>query len=259
MSTQTVENLTKELEGLGLAVMDGKVMLPNQSASPFLYLQQCINDGLSAEEIEHMLKGCEVPQCIDNFVEDLKDGKYAEMTWVLAEKPIKSDIYFEFLDLYKMPVIKMQNDDGVYSAYVGQAMAESLGLQDIEAKVNIKQEWVVRPMSEVLSEFLGSDDPLTADSFQMHIVTNKSGVHGSAVMLDTEFMNGLHDTFGDYFILPSSKHEIIIIRYDSREIEFLTEMIHEVNSTHVSERDRLSDSLYMCVGNGVELARDISM
>ena len=49
----------------------------------------------------------------------------------------------------------------------------------------------------------------------------------------------------DFYILPSSLHEIILMREDmAPEMETLREMVQEINSTQVLVEDYLSDSIY---------------
>ena len=50
---------------------------------------------------------------------------------------------------------------------------------------------------------------------------------------------------GDYFILPSSVHEILVVP-DDGNISFreLTDMVKEVNRTQVAPEDRLTDQVY---------------
>ena len=50
---------------------------------------------------------------------------------------------------------------------------------------------------------------------------------------------------GDFFLLPSSIHEVILVpdngKMDYRELE---KMVHEVNETQVRPTERLSDNVY---------------
>ena len=65
-------------------------------------------------------------------------------------------------------------------------------------------------------------------------------------ILDKHTMWVIADVIGDGFIvLPSSVHEVIILRPDSAvEYEKLADMVKEVNDTQVSEEERLSYHVY---------------
>ena len=57
-----------------------------------------------------------------------------------------------------------------------------------------------------------------------------------------------------YFILTSSVHEVIAIP-ESRidDVQFLKEMVVDVNSTQVDVRDRLSDNVYRVSAGKIQL------
>ena len=51
---------------------------------------------------------------------------------------------------------------------------------------------------------------------------------------------------GDYYLIPSSVHEFILLPVDQeRSAEELKEMIVEVNSTELTPEEILSDQLYL--------------
>ena len=92
----------------------------------------------------------------------------------------------------------------------------------------------------MLEEFPETDD------HAMTVVTNDVGVNGAAVIFYPGVMDKLAEiTDGDFFVLPSSVHETIIIadRGDFSP-EFLKEMVSEINATQVEPWDRLTDEVY---------------
>ena len=49
---------------------------------------------------------------------------------------------------------------------------------------------------------------------------------------------------GDYYVLPSSKHEVILLpEEDAMPLEEMTELVQSVNRSEVSEEDFLSDKV----------------
>jgi len=80
----------------------------------------------------------------------------------------------------------------------------------------------------------------------MQIVSNRQRVNGAAVILYPGFLEKLGDKFeSDFYILPSSVHEVILLLDDGHENpRRLKSMIAEVNSTQVEPEEVLSDSLY---------------
>ena len=112
------------------------------------------------------------------------------------------------------------------------------------------------PMSKVLKEMMYSDfdegevDELlfeiTPQDDYMYVLSNAQRINGAAALLDERVMNAIVEKLGgDFYILPSSIHECIIVPAAlCDDIEFLTNMIQEVNYAQVSLDDRLSDHPY---------------
>ena len=71
-----------------------------------------------------------------------------------------------------------------------------------------------------------------------------SDTHGASVILQPEALIAIEEIFGgDYFILPSSIHEVIVVPdlgIDDQEHD-LNEMVRKVNHMVVDPEDRLSD------------------
>ena len=81
----------------------------------------------------------------------------------------------------------------------------------------------------------------------MYILTNHRKRYGASEILDKHTLRVIADVIGDGFIvLPSSVHEVIILRPDSAvEYEKLADMVKEVNDTQVCEEERLSYHVYV--------------
>ncbi|MCC8028940.1 MAG: DUF5688 family protein [Lachnospiraceae bacterium] len=86
------------------------------------------------------------------------------------------------------------------------------------------------------------DDPL----YPMYVLTNSQNLFGASCLLYDDLIHSLADRFqSDFYILPSSIHEIILIpaSCDSRLNEF-SDMVREVNETQVADEEILSDHAY---------------
>ena len=103
---------------------------------------------------------------------------------------------------------------------------------------------VLRNMSEMMAEISGGlfDMPESP----MWVATVDGGMNGASVTQLPAFLEEAADRLGgDFFVLPSSVHEVLFIRDDgSFELEDLESMVRGVNATEVSEADFLSDSVY---------------
>ena len=80
----------------------------------------------------------------------------------------------------------------------------------------------------------------------MYVLSNKDKLHGAAALLDTRVMDDITKRVGtEYFILPSSIHEVLIVpKTEQLDLKSLESMVRDVNATQVSPEERLSDHVY---------------
>ncbi len=112
---------------------------------------------------------------------------------------------------------------------------------------------VIQGMSEVLAEMIGPEQaemmgisPVNPGEEQMYVASVPDRMHGASVIAYQDFMDKAAERAGgDFFILPSSIHELLIVP-DNREMDFkvLEGMVREVNETQVAPEDKLTDSVY---------------
>lgn len=112
---------------------------------------------------------------------------------------------------------------------------------------------VIQGMSEVLAEMVGPEaaelmgiKPEEPEKEQMYVASVPDKTHGASVIAYQDFMDKAAERAGgDFFILPSSIHELLIVP-DTKEMDFkvLEGMVREVNETQVAPEDKLTDSVY---------------
>lgn len=82
---------------------------------------------------------------------------------------------------------------------------------------------------------------------EMVVLTNRDRREGAAVL----FYPGVQETIRyvmnkDYYVLPSSRHEVLIVPADDgRNPEELRMIVREINATQVDKEDRLSNEVYL--------------
>ena len=78
------------------------------------------------------------------------------------------------------------------------------------------------------------------------VVTNTERIDGAGVIFYPEFMDNMGELLGnDFFILPSSIHEMLILPDDGQvDAEMLRDMVKEVNATQVAPAERLTNDVY---------------
>ena len=104
-----------------------------------------------------------------------------------------------------------------------------------------------KPMQMVIDELIGSnysEEECIEDL--MFVLTNSLRSFGAACILYDGMLDRIGEEIGEnYYILPSSIHEMIIVpESNSPSREHLNEMIAEVNQTQVDVEDYLSDCVY---------------
>ena len=81
---------------------------------------------------------------------------------------------------------------------------------------------------------------------QMYVATTPDKIHGAGVLAYQDFMDQAAERAGgDFFILPSSIHEILIVPDDGNAtLSQLQDMVREVNATQVAPEEKLTDNVY---------------
>lgn len=97
---------------------------------------------------------------------------------------------------------------------------------------------VIQEMEKDLEES-NKNNPMT-------IITNDRLVDGASAIFYPGVMDLVGERMkGDYFILPSSVHETLVVPDDGRvSLQELTDMVKEVNMTQVNPEDQLNDQVY---------------
>ncbi|SEK95927.1 hypothetical protein SAMN04487770_104156 [Butyrivibrio sp. ob235] len=111
---------------------------------------------------------------------------------------------------------------------------------------------VIQGMGEVLAKQMGVEDlemlglNIPPEQEQMFVASVEGNVHGAGVLAYQDFMDKASERVnGDFFILPSSIHEVLIIPDNGNfDLKSLENMVKEVNATTVDPADQLTDNVY---------------
>ena len=151
------------------------------------------------------------------------------------------------------------DDDGRASILVTNQLLENMGVTPeqlhADAMENAPQikPVEIKGMSEVMAEMMGVEQaemmglfPVAPEDEKIYVATVPDKVHGAGVLAYQNFMDQAAERAGgDFFILPSSIHEVLIVP-DNGEmgLKDLEAMVKEVNATQVAPADKLTDSVY---------------
>ena len=124
------------------------------------------------------------------------------------------------------------------------------------AKANTAEVAVYKPMFEMIKSMIpveDFDDMLNRPD-PMSVLTTQDGQNGASLIANKEILDRIHDTKGDYYIIPSSIHEVIIVPCSFASADMLRPMISEVNDSVVSPEEVLSNDLFKYDGKVVSVA-----
>ena len=152
------------------------------------------------------------------------------------------------------------NDDGRATVLVTNQLIETMGVTPVQLHADAMENApelkpaVIKGMSEVMAEMMGmsTEDlammgmPMDPADEQMYVASVPDKIHGAGVLAYQDFMDQAAERAGgDFFILPSSIHEVLIVPDNGNmSLSDLEAMVKEVNATQVAPEDKLTDSVY---------------
>ena len=110
---------------------------------------------------------------------------------------------------------------------------------------------IIKPLSEVLGVTdMGRNDMW----FELYVLTTDSGINGSLAWFYDETPKRLKEMgLNDFYVLPSSVHELLICTNKGIPEEELLKTVREVNETEVEKKDILGYSILHCHDGKVEV------
>lgn len=125
--------------------------------------------------------------------------------------------------------------------HIGQEELLALAVQNTRELLGID----LRNMKEVIGELLPhSITEETADT-ALWVMTNRKKLYGAATVLFDDALKDFADTHGDFYVIFSSVHEVLLMPTSDRfSINDITEMNQEVNATQVREEEILGTRAY---------------
>jgi hypothetical protein len=258
--------------------LDSLVLLKEGvNCAPNIYLNtyyEAYQEGISIKELADRLcniyQSSSVPEFNSNFTYSFDEMKqflvYRLVSYDRNKKLLEQIPHMKYLDLaITFHCLVRDDEDGIGTIRITNEHITmwnvTLGELHSLASKNTKRlfPYVIRSMEEVIQtlmdEELGRSKDLIND-FQyqhntpshnkMYILSNQKGINGAACMLYEDVLRNFSNQIqSDFFLLPSSIHEIILIPYqEEMKKEILTEMVQDVNRTQVAPEEVLSDRVY---------------
>ena len=226
---------------------------------------QMVDQGKSFQEVADDLITHAADIIVDMPKIDVNDlTNYDQMKNTLVVQVIPTDRNADMLadiphkDIEDMSLVYRmqidQNETGTSSVLITNEMLENYGItvdqlhQDAMDAAVINNPATFRSMQEVLSDLMGMPAEMMPpmDGPQMYVASVESSLNGAGVIAYPDFMNQVAEQVGgDFFVLPSSVHEVLVVPDDgSIDRHDLESMVREVNASEVLPKDQLSDNVY---------------
>lgn len=273
---QNVEvGLTRVRKVNGLS-LDGIVITLNEegnNVAPTIYLKGYFRDYINGRAIEDIVQSIidvnernkihhiDVKQFIDfDRVKDSIKCKIVNTAW---NKELLEDIpHVEFLDMSIVFIAGFEQFPDGYVTVNNQHLKlwgiDKDELFEIAKRNSLKEQYFIKDMLSIITDFReecelaslldGEDlEENVTDTF-MYVMSNREKLFGANVILQEKYLERMSRVFrGNFYILPSSIHELITLpAFDESQehIKELKKMVTEVNKSQVSIEERLSDNVY---------------
>ena len=185
------------------------------------------------------------------------------------KEELEQAVYVRFLDLAAVfYVLTEDSEEGVKSFRLPKKIWESLGFGEAEAYFSViakntrrlfpeRLEYVEYMVLESVEKRLQIQLPLREiihrpdrklRNNQLYVLTNHRKINGAAVILYPEMLKELSNRFlGGFYIIPSSVHEVLLLKEEEMGEERLNMMVKEVNENQVEPEEILADHVYYYV------------
>lgn len=260
ISINRISKNNRTIEGLS-------IRKPGMTMSPCIYMEYIYEDYKASGDFKACIKDT-VEQYLDNLenvaektgVGELKNINFvkehvvfqlintAQNTERLAKLPHRdfhdlSIIYRIVMKAEKSGIISTIITNELASEYnISEEMLYSLAYENTRNVFPVKIVNLVDMLNSTVGvETNGNVD----DNIGILVATNTFGVNGAYCILYKEVLENIADKLGgDFYILPSSIHEILAVPAGTASSKELAQMVLEVNQTEVLLEERLSNHVY---------------
>ena len=266
---EVTKNNDRQLTGLLIKEEDSNI-------APNIYLENFYDQYTDGKDMESILKDIAEVRVKHELGQDLDVSRITDFDQVKDHvicKLINDEMNQDYLadkphtaveDLAVMYAVDLGGDkDGRMTAPITNDLMERYGVSTEElhdiAMYNLSESQIeFKSMRDVMVEMmfpdgLREDDPRALmlppeeETPSMYVLSNSEKINGASAILDSKTMEDISEKLGgDFVVLPSSIHEVIILPVDEdTDMKTLESMVQTINAGEVSPEERLSDHVYM--------------
>lgn len=257
------------------------IMYPGEEVSPNIYLDDFYDENIDTDKVDEIAESIKdlyykslPPKGMDvEFYFDYEKVREKLSLKVvnreLNENLLKNVPHYSFLDMKVVVYCKVKNDtigngsilvhnehlstwnvskeklfEDAYNNFINCDEPELVNITDILLGM-MGESFLTDEEKERLKEEIDKLNDMY-ETIPMKVLSNKDRFFGASQILNEKYLCNLCNSFeSDFYILPSSIHELIIIpdKLASSAWE-LKEMVRTVNETSVAREELLSDSVY---------------
>lgn len=150
-------------------------------------------------------------------------------------------------DLALICTVTIKSGSDVYNVNITNALAREWGvnggdiLKDAMANAPKVSAPVIGTLGGIMNEISGIEHTETPG---VYVMTNKAKINGFASIFYPGAQNVIRAMAGECYILPSSRHEAMIVSTELGEPKELIKIVTAINRAEVSDEDFLSDNVY---------------
>lgn len=165
-------------------------------------------------------------------------------------------------------LMAIRDEEGIGSTIVNNNLLEMFNVsmeqlhQDAVNSSPVILPEVFEPMDDIMKRMLTEqmiedgmsldeiamvlDDMMVNQESPMMVLTNENRICGASALFYPEVMEKIAEKMeGNYFVLPSSVHEVIMLPDDGKmDFRELKEMVTDINASQVLPNERLADQVY---------------
>ena len=262
----------------GLVLTGLTIHKPGSDVSPIIYLDQYYKH--YCEKIATM---DDILLSIKKILLDNPGNEYSDVKETIVDfANVKDKIFVAFINkqrnaekLLDIPYTEMEDlaviykvmltssKEGAATITISNPMMEQWGItkEELHALSIENSRRILPPEVLPLGKMVGKimrlngmsgeqldeiDELFTPEEIPMFVITNDLKLNGAASIYYSDVLEKIAEKLrDDLYILPSSIHEVIAIPLKYGDLESLSTMVKEVNSTQVAEEEQLSDNVYL--------------
>ena len=276
---EVTKNNDQQLTGLMIKMEDTNI-------APNIYLEGYFEQYQDGKDIEDIVRDIADVRVKHEMSQDFDVSKLTDFDQVkdhIICKLVNAEMNKDYLadkpftpveDLAVIYAIDLGgNESGHMSAPITNKLLESYGITEKElhdiAIHNLAESQIeFKTMRDVLVDMMFPEGiqegdprafmlPPEEENPSMYVLSNADKLNGAAAILDSKTMEDISEKLGgDFIVLPSSIHEVIVLPVnEDMDRQTLEAMVQDVNAGQVAPEERLSDHVYMYDSQAKELVR----